>query len=110
MNNYEKLLIDNKQDHLLEYVEMAGKRNKSKLIKQIENVDYKQIQDLYNISQRDKTKAVKSYIIEHIKFRDKSKITKEELQELKNLGEKVIKNNEYAVVTMAGGQRNKIRA
>ena len=36
-------------------------------------------------------------------------MNKEEENEYKNLGEEVLKNNKYAVVTMAGGQGTRLR-
>ena len=44
-----------------------------------------------------------------IPYVDKDALTKEEREKYEKIGEKIIKEGKYAVVTMAGGQRNKTR-
>ena len=109
MKDYKELLKEYNQEHLLKFIELADEEKRKELINQIENIDFQKMAELYKISQRNKDKAIESYIIEHTKFTDKYKIKEERYKELEEIGENVIKNNQYAVVTMAGGQRNKIR-
>lgn len=45
--------------------------------------------------------------IENIGYVDQNKLTKEEKSYYEKIGEEIIKSGKYAVVTMAGGQRNK---
>jgi len=47
--------------------------------------------------------------IENIEYIDESKLNKEEKEYFEKIGENIIRNGKYAVVTMAGGQRNKTR-
>lgn len=44
--------------------------------------------------------------IENISCVDESKLTEKEEEELTEIGAKIISKGKYAVVTMAGGQRN----
>ena len=87
---------------------MADEKNKQKLIGQVEQIDFEQIKNLYDISKKDNDKIIESYIIEHTKFTDKYKMPKEKFDELTQIGENIIKNGEYAVVTMAGGQGTRL--
>ena len=43
-----------------------------------------------------------------MEYLDKSKLSNEELEKYKKIGEEVIKKNEFAVVTMAGGQGTRL--
>ena len=107
-NNYIDLLKENNQEHLLKYLEMANEEQKQELINEIMDLDFKHIKELYSLSSRDNEKAIESCIIEHTKFVDKYKISEEEFNRYKNIGEEIIKNGEYAVVTMAGGQGTRL--
>ena len=107
MEKYEQLLKDNNQTHLQKYISMCNKTQKQQLIKEIENIDFKQLNNLYKISKKP-VKIEKGIIIEHISCTDKYRIDEDRYNQLKNVGENVIKNNHYAVVTMAGGQGTRL--
>ena len=107
-NNYIDVLKENNQEHLLKYLEMANEEQKQELINEIMDLDFKHIKELYSLSSRDNEKAIESCIIEHTKFVDKYKMSEEEFNRYKNIGEEIIKNGEYAVVTMAGGQGTRL--
>ena len=108
MANYIEILKANNQEHLLNYLEMADETKKNELIKEIEGIDFDLLNELYKISKRDKEKAIGSQLIEHVKFVDKYKMNEEDFNKYKDVGENIIKNGEYAVVTMAGGQGTRL--
>lgn len=108
MKDYIELLKENHQEHLLKYIEMADENKREGLINDILNVDFKQIKELYGISNRNTDKAIESLIIEHISFVDKYKIDEEQFNKYKSIGEEIIQNGQYAVVTMAGGQGTRL--
>ena len=108
MANYIEILKANNQEHLLNYLEMADETKKNELIKEIEGIDFDLLNELYKISKRDKEKAIGSQLIEHVKFVDKYKMNEEDFNKYKEVGENIIKNGEYAVVTMAGGQGTRL--
>ena len=100
----EGLLKEQGQEQLLQY----NIENKEELLDEILQVNFEQINNLYKkATKKEETKETK---IEPINYLDKEKMPKEEKEKYKKIGEKIIKNNQYAVVTMAGGQRNKTRA
>ncbi len=108
MKNYIELLKKYNQEHILKYVDMVDEKKKNDLINQIEKINFEELNKLYEISNRDNTKAIKGIIIEHIPFVDKYKLEKERKETLTKIGEDIIKNNKYAVVTMAGGQGTRL--
>ena len=108
MVNYEKNLKENGQEHLLKYIEMGNKEQKENLISEISKINFNQVNELHKISNKDNEKAIESCLIEHTKFVDKYRISNDEFEKYKNIGENIIKNGEYAVVTMAGGQGTRL--
>ena len=74
--------------------------------KQIENIDFEQLKSLYESTKEEK--CIEEKKIEHIPYTDKTKLTKEEQLSLFEIGEQVIKQGHYAVITMAGGQGTRL--
>ncbi len=107
MEKYKQILKDNNQTHLQKYIDMCNEEERKNLIKEIESIDFDKLNKLYKISKRP-IKIEKGLIIEHISFKDKYKLSEDKYNELKDLGEDIIKNNHYAVVTMAGGQGTRL--
>lgn len=106
MKTYKELLTENHQEHLLKYIDNANEEQRKNLINQIENLDFNRINSLYKISTDENTIAKSK--IEHINYTDKYKLSKDKFKYLTDIGEDVIKNNQYAVVTMAGGQGTRL--
>ena len=100
----EKLKKYNQEQLLLEY-EKLNNDEKKELEDEILQINFDQIQKLYkkaiikekNINQK----------VEPIIGIDKEKMSKEDKEKYRKIGEQIIKSGEYAVITMAGGQRNK---
>ena len=95
------------QEHIINLIETLEKKEKDELIEQIGRIDFQQIMELYENTKKDI--EIKENKIENISYLDKAKLTKEQREEFDQLGEKAIKNHEYAVVTMAGGQGSRLR-
>lgn len=108
MERYEEILRKNSQEHILNYIGKLEEEEKENLINEIENIDYEQLKKLYEESNKDFSKAIKSVMIEHIPFATKEKLGEGKCNELKAIGENVIKQGKYAVVTMAGGQGTRL--
>ena len=106
MKSYRELLIENNQEHILKYIDMATEEQRNKMIEQIENIDFDQLKKLYEESKR--TDFSTNSKIEHMKYTDKSKLSNEEYEKLKSIGEKEIESGKYAAVTMAGGQGTRL--
>ena len=94
------------QEHLLSRYESLDEEKKSKIIKQIKNIDFDQTVELFNIT----TKSLKKPDgeIKNIEYVDKSKLSKEDYNKYYEIGKKQIEEGKYAVVTMAGGQGTRL--
>ena len=101
----EKLKTYN-QEQIIKEIEEMDNTEQEQIIKQINEIDFEEVEKLYNLTKKEQT--VKSGKIEPINYIDLEKISKEEKESSKKLGEQIIKNNQYAVVTMAGGQGTRL--
>ena len=100
------LLKEYNQEHIIKFLDKLDDEKAEQLIKQIQKIDLHQITELYNSTK--KTVEFKESKIEALKYLDKAKLTKEQKEKFDRLGKKVVKNNQYAVVTMAGGQGTRL--
>ena len=94
------------QEQVLDRYNFLDDNKKQKLIKQIKNIDFDQIQELF--IEKDKKIDDKACKITNIEYVDKSKLSKEEYERYNKIGTKIIQEGKYAVVTMAGGQGTRL--
>ncbi len=94
------------QEQVLDRYNFLDDNKKQKLIKQIKNIDFDQIQELF--IEKDKKIDDKTCKITNIEYVDKSKLSKEEYERYNEIGTKIIQEGKYAVVTMAGGQGTRL--
>lgn len=107
-NEAKKIIEKYGQGHLLKHYNSLDKQKREILLNQIFNIDFSQINNLYNQT-KEKIKLGKDKI-EPIKYIDKESLTSEEKEIYTNLGIKEIKEGKLAVVTMAGGQGTRLRS
>ena len=102
----EELLKENNQTNILNTLNQIDESKKEKLIKQILNLNFEQLKRLY---QETKEKPeILDKKLEHIKYVDKYKLSEDKKSLYTKIGEDIIRNNKYAVVTMAGGQGTRL--
>lgn len=109
MESYDKaesLLKTYKQEHLLGFYNELNTNEKEFLIDQICHINFKQIFELYEASKTDE--VIPTNLIEPLPYFDKEKLSKKDFDFFTTIGENSIKNCEYAVVTMAGGQGTRL--
>ena len=94
------------QNHIVNILEKLDETKKQELIEQINKIDFHQMMELYQNTKKEI--EFKENKIEPVPYLDKAKLTKEQREEFDKLGEEVVKNNQYAVVTMAGGQGTRL--
>ena len=94
------------QTHILNYINLLKQEEIKNLEKQILKIDFEELQTLY-----EKTKEkpeIRENKIEHINYINKEKLSTKKKQELEDIGSNVIKNEHYAVITLAGGQGTRL--
>ena len=101
-----ELLKKYKQNHIINLLNKLDIEKKQELINQISKIDFEQLMELYENTK--KQIEIKENKIESISYLDKNKLSNEQKNELDNLGEEIVKNGQYAVVTMAGGQGTRL--
>lgn len=90
------------QDEILEY----KISNKEEFANEVLKINFNQLNELYKKSIKKEEEKVKE--IEPISYIEKDKLSKEERNKYETIGERIIKENRYAVVTMAGGQGSRL--
>lgn len=95
------------QYHVVKHIKDLEEKDRIKIIKQIEEIDFEEMTRLYNKTQtkREKTDAQISPLQTIIE----KEINEEKRSEYIHIGENVLKQNKFAVVTMAGGQGTRLR-
>lgn len=110
IDNYEKakhILEKYKQKHIIPFIDKADVDIKEKLIDQILRIDFEELKELYEMTFEDLYVDLEElYPIAGI---NPDKLPEEQLKKYMNLGEDTIKNNKFAVATMAGGQGTRLR-
>lgn len=105
-DSIQKKLNKYNQEHLLDFYNELNNNEKEALLNQLINIDFEKInylyKDLKNFS------IPKDEIIEPIDYYIKEEFSDIEKKELLDIGENTLKQNNYAVVTMAGGQGTRL--
>ena len=102
----EEILKKYNQEHLLNFFEHLSENEQKEFLNQVENIDFKLIENLYSLTKT--TTNFGEQKIEPMEYLDKSKLSEEDLEKYKKIGDELIKNNQLAVVTMAGGQGTRL--
>ena len=99
LNNYD-------QKDIVKMMEKFTEEEKEKLAEQVENLDLDMVMNLYKNAKN--IPAIDENKIEHISYTDLYALSEEKFKEYKEIGSKVIRDDKYAVVTMAGGQGTRL--
>ena len=106
LKKVKELLKKYNQEHLLSAYDEFDDIQKESLLDQILDIDFEQMEKLYQKTQRPiEMGEVK---VEPISYKDKYKMPEEEFEKYKKIGEEEIKNGKLAAVTMAGGQGTRL--
>ena len=106
LQNAIDILKEYHQEHIIKLLEKLDEEKRKELIKQIETIDFHQIMELYNSTKKEI--EFKESKIEPLKYLDKAKLTEKQKERFDKLGENAIREGQYAVVTMAGGQGTRL--
>lgn len=109
MKDLEKaidILKEYHQEHIIKLLETLDEEQQNELIEQILKIDFHQIHELYENTKKEI--EFKEKKIEPISYMDKAKLSQEQENEFNEIGRTIIRNGQYAVVTMAGGQGTRL--
>ena len=101
-----KMLESYNQNHIINLLKNLDEVKKQELLDQIEKIDFHQVMELYDNTKKEI--EIKESKIEPISYLDKAKLSQEQREKFDKLGEEILINGKYAVVTMAGGQGTRL--
>lgn len=102
----KEILEKYNQEHLLYFYDELSIEEKNILVNQILNIDFEKITNLYINSKEDEDLSnIEITPLSHI---EKDKLTESEINYYTQIGEFIIKSNQVAIVTMAGGQGTRL--
>ena len=106
----EKLALEKlkkfNQVHIIKWMDKLNDDEKNELIDQVSTLNIEEVVNLYN--NLSKTFEIGSKKIEKISAIDIDKLDDSQFSDYKNTGIEIIKNGQYAVITMAGGQGTRL--
>ena len=94
------------QEHLLMFFDELNSYEREKLLNQLSTINYEKVNSLYN--------SLKNYsiptdeVIEPLDYYIKNNFTESEKSLLNDIGENILRQNTYAIITMAGGQGTRL--
>ena len=106
--NIRRKLNQYGQEHIIQFWDELTSEEQHILLHQIEGIDFEQLSSLFKMTQEEKIQNQDA--ISPMEYVDKYKLSEEQRNHFVAIGEETIQKGEYAVVTMAGGQRYKIRS
>ncbi|MDR0978683.1 MAG: UTP--glucose-1-phosphate uridylyltransferase [Lachnospiraceae bacterium] len=106
LESAKKILKKYNQEHLLTFYDELPDAKKEILLEQILNTNFDLIQTLFNSTKISEQTDLST--VEPIPYVDKFKLSNEELSEYTKIGTDIIKQNKFAVLTMAGGQGTRL--
>ncbi|MBP3255416.1 MAG: UTP--glucose-1-phosphate uridylyltransferase [Clostridia bacterium] len=107
--NYEDIMQKLRKYNQNDFIEVVNKLDsidRRFILNQVSQIDFEEIKSLYNDIGKNEEKT--NSIIEPINAIDKSKLSEEEIKKYEDIGTKIIKENKFAVITMAGGQGTRL--
>lgn len=99
-------LIKYNQEHIIKLMKKLDEKEIKDISEQINKLNFKQVNKLYK--ELSKKELEDSKNIEKIVALNKDKLSEKELNHYTELGDNILKNNKYALVTMSGGQGTRL--
>ena len=94
------------QKHLIQFYDELDNNQKEALLNQILSINFQEIFDLYDASMLPENFSLKD--LSPLEYVEKSNFSEEEIRFYSKIGENIINQNSFAVVTMAGGQGTRL--
>lgn len=94
------------QEQILELLDLLNEDEKKTISKQILELDFEKVNSLYKeLKNKEKINSANTEAITAV---NKDKLERRELEKYNKIGKNIICNNQYAVVTMSGGQGTRL--
>ena len=106
MEKIMEILEKYNQKKLIYMLNSFSQDEKKNIENQLKSIDLDNISNLYNSTKQKSN--IEAQDITPIDYIDKAKLNDTQFKQYKEIGENIIKNNNYAVVTMAGGQGTRL--
>lgn len=106
LTEVKKILKKYNQQHLLIFFDELTEDEKNILLNQLSSVNFELITRLYNNSKINN--PVDYNEISPLPYIEKNKLSNDKIKYYSEIGENILKNNNFAVVTMAGGQGSRL--
>ena len=110
INNYEnakKILEKYNQQQIIDIANKMPEEKKEQLANQVQKIDFEEVKELYEKTFEDIYVDLEQ--LQPIRGVNPDKLPKEKLAEYEQIATKIIKQNKFAVATMAGGQGTRLR-
>lgn len=102
----KEILQQYNQNHIVRYLENSNDEIKEKIIEQVLKIDFEELKELYNKVFEEIYVDLEE--LQPIVGLKPNKLPQEELKQIEEIGIEIIKNNKFAVATMAGGQGTRL--
>ena len=96
------------QSIVLGYYNKASLEDKEKIQKQLKAINLDSLNNLYRISQINVAAEIDKNVLYNLPYTEKALLEDDVKNKIDLIGIDIIKNNKYAVVTMAGGQGTRL--
>jgi len=103
----KEILKKYNQEHIIKWMDKQEDSVKQKIINQVLEIDLEELKELYNKVKRGIVK--KDFKVTPIHAIEKDGLSENEKQKYLKIGENILRNNKYAVLTLAGGQGTRLR-
>lgn len=106
-NKAKEILNKYNQKHVIKFLKSDEGNINNELVEQVLRIDFEELKNLYNKTFEDIYVDLEE--LQPIDGIKPEKLSKEKVMELEDIGTNIIKNNRFAVATMAGGQGTRLR-
>ena len=96
------------QQHLYEYEKLMSSNEKHALEDKLESLDLEEIQEMYKNLYVNRQTIDDTSDVSEVKYTVKSELDEQVKDEYRNQGIEAIRNGQFAVVLMAGGQGTRL--
>lgn len=104
-NKAKEILKRYNQNHVIPFLKSLDGNINDNLVEQVLTIDFEELKELYNKTFEDLYVDLEE--LQPITGVNPDRLTNEELEKYEEIGTDIIKNNKFAVATMAGRSRNK---